>query len=44
MIHKAPYEKPQSEIVWLSGPTVLQPTSSNGNGGEGFTYEYGVWD
>jgi hypothetical protein len=44
MIHKAPYEKPQSEIVWLAGPTVLK-TGSN-NRGEEFFYEeiYGVWE
>ena len=42
MIQKAPYEKPQSAIVWLSGPAVLKTGSKNG--GESFYYEDGVWE
>ena len=37
MIHKLTYEKPQSEVVRLLGPTVLQA-------GSGFTKENGDWD
>ena len=41
MLRKTPYEKPQSEIVWLSAPTVLVSASgfSEGTPGSWTTFE-----
>ena len=36
MIHKTPYVKPQSEVVWLPAPTVL-------NGTSGYSTTPGTW-
>ena len=37
MIHKKPYSKPQTDVVWLPAPTVL-------NGTSGYSTKPGTWE